>query len=199
MERGVVERGHVLQLGASMEVLKAYTSRLRVEAQYLSATSTVLPESLTEFSIIYYTSSRRVPLLGLLEQVMAHTPRIASIPLEQLRTRQVKHLPPIPPRHHPLLSIRLLQSLHNAVLVTQHSKQPVLTCLSVMLSVHPPLPLQPQLILEEQQQVGTRHCSAREEVLRHPPAVEVIRRSLVRKDVHKQLATWDKGSAYLGG
>ena len=130
---------------------------------------------------------------------MAHTPSITPLPLEQLRTSQVKHLPPIPPSHHTLLAIRLLQSLLDDFLITQHRQQPILTRLPVMHAVNPPLPLHPQLLLEEQQKIGGRHRSASEKVLGHPPTIKVVRRGFVRENVHKQLSARLQRSAHFGG
>lgn len=117
---------------------------------------------------------------------MTNAPRIATFPLEQLSTRQIEDLPPVPPHSDPFLAICLLQTLLDALLIRQHRGQPVFTRLPIMHAVNPPLPLDPELILEEQQQIRARHRAASEEMLRHPSAIEVVRCRLVREDVHEQ-------------
>ena len=131
----------------------------------------------------------RLTLLRLLKQIMTNPPRIPSIPPKQLTTSQIKHLPPIPPSRRSLLSIRLHQPLPNTLLVPQHGRQPILTRLTIMHTTNPPLPLDLQIILEEQKKICTRHRASGEEMLRHPSTFEIIRRIFVRKDMHKQLST----------
>lgn len=145
-------------------------------------TSRVSPQSIR--------TNTQQPLLWLLKQIMAYSPRITTPPLEQLRTRQVEHLPPVPPRQRSLFPICLLQPLPNTLLVRTHRRQPILTRLPIVHAINPPLLLNLQIILEEQQQIRTRHRPTREEMFRHPPAIKVVRRSGVREDVHEQLAAW---------
>lgn len=128
---------------------------------------------------------------------MTDTPSIPSRPLEQLRTSQIEHLPPIPPRRDALPPIRLPKSILNALLITQHGEQPILTRPPIMRPINPPLPLNPQLILKEQQQIRTRHRPARKKVLSHPTPIEIIGRGFVRENVDEQLATRFQRSAYL--
>jgi hypothetical protein len=128
---------------------------------------------------------------------VTNTPRVTPIPPKQLTTSQIKHLPPVPPRQRTIFAIRLLQPLPNTLLVAQHSRQPILTRLTIVHAAYPPLPLNLEIILEKQKQISTRHRAAREEVLRHPPAFKIIRRILVRKNMHKQLASWFESAADL--
>lgn len=81
---------------------------------------------------------------------MRNTPRIATLPLEQLRTRHVENLPPIPPRHHVLFTIRLHQRRPDAIFIPQHGSKPVLARLRIMLSINPPLALNRKRRLEEE-------------------------------------------------
>jgi hypothetical protein len=137
-------------------------------------------------------------LLRLLKQIMTNPPRITSIPPKQLTTRQIENLPPIPPSQRPFLPIRLHQPLPDTLLIAQHSRQPILTRLAIMQPTNPPLPLNLEIILKEQQKIRTRHRASREEMLRHPPALEIIRCILVRENVHKQLPTWFEGARDFG-
>lgn len=137
-------------------------------------------------------------LLRLLKKVMADSPSISPLPLEQLRTRQIKHLPAIPPRRDPFLPIRLLQPLLDTLLITQHGSQPVLARLPVVHAVDPPLLLDLEVALEVQQQVGGRHGAAGEEVLGHPAAVEVVGGGLVCEDVHEEFPARDEGARDFG-
>jgi hypothetical protein len=59
-----------------------------------------------------------------------------------------------------------------------------------MHTTNPPLPLNLEVVLKEQQKIRTRHRAPREEMLRHPSFFEIIRRILVRENVHKELPTW---------
>lgn len=81
---------------------------------------------------------------------MRNTPRIATLPPEQLRTRHVENLPPIPPRHHVLFTIRLHQRRPDAIFIPQHGSKPVLARLCIMLSINPPLALNRKRRLEEE-------------------------------------------------
>lgn len=92
-----------------------------------------------------------VHLLRLLKQIMTDPPRIPSVPPEQLRTSQIEDLPPIPPRQRAFYTIRLHKPLPNTLLIAQHGRQPVLTRLTVVHTTDPPLPLQPEIVLEEKQ------------------------------------------------
>lgn len=105
---------------------------------------------------------------------MAHTPRIATLKRKQLRTRQVKHLPPVKPPTHITLPVRLLQMRPDLLLLRIHLPQPVLTGLGVVLPADPPLLRHLQIALEVEEQVGRGHCAAGEEVGRHPARVEVV-------------------------
>ena len=87
----------------------------------------------------------------LFKQIVTYTPSITSIPPEQFRASQIEDLPPIPPRQRALLTIRLDQPLPNTLLILQHSNKPILTRLGVMHARNPPLLLNPEIILEEQQ------------------------------------------------
>ncbi len=62
-----------------------------------------------------------------------------------------------------------------------------LASLAVVLAVYPPLPLYLQILLEIEQQVCRGHCSAGEEVCGHPAICEVVWRSSVDKDMHKEI------------
>jgi hypothetical protein len=71
---------------------------------------------------------------------------------------------------------------------SRHLLIPVLARLSIMLAINPPLLLDIQMFLEIQQQIRRRHRAAGEKVLRHPPALEIVRRALVREQVHEEFA-----------
>ena len=126
--------------------------------------------------------------LRLLKQIMANSPLIAIIPVEKLRTRKVKHLPPVEPLAHALSPIRLNKMRPNRTLRSRHLGIPVLARLGIVLSIHPPLLLELQVALEVQQQIGRRHRAAREKVLRHPARFEIVGRALVREQVHEEFA-----------
>ena len=120
---------------------------------------------------------------------MRNPPHIPSSPSEQLCASHVKHPPAIPPPNHLSLAIRLPQSFHHTSFIPVHGAQPVLARLGVVHPADPPLPNDPQARRrEEQQQVRARHRAAREEVLGHPPILEVVRRVAVREDVHEEPA-----------
>lgn len=108
-----------------------------------------------------------LPRLG--KQVMANTPLLATIPGKQLRARQVEYLPPVEPFQRLLFSIGFLQVWPDLLLCRGHLVEPVIACLRVVLAIDPPLLLDIQVSLEEQQQVGRGHGAAGEEVLGHPP------------------------------
>jgi hypothetical protein len=126
--------------------------------------------------------------LRLLEQVMANTPLLASVPSKQLRTGKVEDLPPIEPLGNTLLAIRLNKMRPDGGLRSRHLSIPVLASLCVVLAIHPPLLLNLQVPLEIQQQISRRHRATREEVLRHPARLEIVGRALVREQVHEELA-----------
>jgi hypothetical protein len=137
-------------------------------------------------------------LLGLLEQVVRHPPGIAPIEREQLRARHVEDLPPVKPPQRFALAVRLLNVRPDLLPLRRHLRQPGLTCLCVVLPVHPPLLLQPQVALEVEEQVGGRHRAAGEEVRRHPAAFEVVGRVLVGEDVHEELSGgFEEGGDFL--
>ena len=116
---------------------------------------------------------------------MCTAPRIPSLPRKQLRTCQIKDLPTIEP-HLPIpLPIRLPQMRQNLNFTPRHLRQPVLAGLRIVPSANPPLPLHRQIPLEIQHQVRARHRSAGEEMLRHPPALEVVGRRFVREVVQE--------------
>ena len=75
----------------------------------------------TTSTIISTNSSHR-----LLKQIMAHTPRVTPFVGEQLRTRHVKHLPPVVPRPRLLLPVRLHQVRPYRLLILDLQLQPVL-------------------------------------------------------------------------
>jgi hypothetical protein len=129
---------------------------------------------------------------------MTNTPRISPLPLEQLRTRQIENLPPIPPRQCPLHPIRLLQPCPNLLFIPTHRDQPILTRLPIVHPINPPLVFQLEVILEEQQQISRGHRPAREKMLRHPPSVEIIGCASVREYVHEELPTRFQGARYFG-
>jgi len=129
---------------------------------------------------------------------MTNPPRITPIPPKQLRTSKIENLPPIPPRQRPLLTIRLHKPLPNTLLIAQHGRQPILTRLAVVHTANPPLSLNLEVVLEEEKEVRGRHGTPREEMLRHPPAFEIIRCVFVREDVHEEFAAWFQGPAYFG-
>ena len=85
---------------------------------------------------------------------MRNSPRIAPFPPEQLRTRHVKNLPPIPPRDNIFLAIRLHEMRPDIRLGRQHAREPVLACLCIVLAVDPPLLLECEVGLEEVEKVG---------------------------------------------
>jgi hypothetical protein len=69
-----------------------------------------------------------------------------------------------------------------------HLLIPVLARLGIMLAINPPLLLNVEIALEIQQQIRRRHRAAREEMLRHPSTFKIVRRALVREQVHEEFA-----------
>ena len=129
---------------------------------------------------------------------MRNAPRVSTLIRKQLRARHIKDLPPIPPSYHLPLAIRLHKMRPNLLPTLNHLRQPVLASLGIVLPIHPPLPLDLQIALKIQQQIRTRHRPAREKMLRHPPALEIIRRALVRENMHKSLAGEFEGATDFG-
>lgn len=129
---------------------------------------------------------------------MTNPPRVTPVPPKQLGTSKIKNLPPIPPRQRPLLAIRLNQPLPNTLLIAQHGRQPILTRLAIMHTANPPLPLDLQVVLKEQQKIGGRHRPPSEEMLCHPSAFEVVGCVFVREDMHEELASRFQGPGYFG-
>jgi hypothetical protein len=119
---------------------------------------------------------------------MANSPLLTTIPSKQLRTRQVENLPPMEPLRHALSTIRLNKMRPDLIPRSRHLLIPVLARLSIVLAVNPPLLLNIEMFLEVKQQIRRRHRAARKEVLRHPPALEIVWRALVREQVHEEFA-----------
>jgi hypothetical protein len=126
--------------------------------------------------------------LRLLKQIMADSPLLTTIPSKQLGTRQVENLPPMEPLRHALSTISLNKMRPDLIPRSRHLLIPVLARLSIVIAVNPPLLLNVKMFLEVQQQIRRRHRAAREEVLRHPPGLEIVRRALVREQVHEEFA-----------
>lgn len=130
--------------------------------------------------------------VGLFEEVVRYTPDVPALIGKQLRTRHVEYLPSIIPHAGVLLPIRLDQVRPYFLLVCEHLAQPVLgrqcqpmsflyvlvmgkmvgkaylACFGIMLSVDPPLFLDLEVPLKEEEQVGGWHGASREEVRCHP-------------------------------
>lgn len=120
---------------------------------------------------------------------MAHSPSIPTLIREQFRASHVKHLPAVKPHRGLFLAVSLFQARPNCLLAPIHLAQPILTSPRIVHPTHPPLLGQGQVILEEMEEISTRHGAAREEMCAHPPFFEVVWCILVCKDVHKQLPT----------
>jgi len=85
---------------------------------YISFSSTIQSSSLSMLSL---RSSGR-----LLEQIMAHTPSIASLEREQFCTSHIEDLPSIIPHSSILLTIGFCQMRPYFLLACRHLRQPVL-------------------------------------------------------------------------
>lgn len=67
-----------------------------------------------------------------------------------------------------------------------------------MLAGNPPLALEVQVFLEEEEQVRRWHGAAGEEVCAHPALFEVVRSVLVGEDVDEELASGLESTRDLG-
>lgn len=83
------------------------------------------------------------------------------------------------------MPICLQQPRPNGLLIFAHRNKPVLTCLGVVHPVYPPLLRYLQIVLEVEQEIGRWHRPASEEVLRHPPALKVVRCRSVCENVNE--------------
>jgi hypothetical protein len=70
--------------------------------------------------------------------------------------------------------------------------------LRIMHPIHPPLLPQRRILLEEMEQVRRKHRPAREEERTDPPVLEIVRRLLVRENVHEQHSTRLQRTRNLG-